>query len=103
MSVDGDWRAPIPRQEFVELAHRVTAGYALEHVLEIGEGLDIVELGGGDERANGRSALGVAGSGEQVVLAADRDGRIARSTVLLSSSMRPSWRKRQRASQRVSA
>ena len=27
-------------------------GHALEHVLKIGEGLDVVELGGGDERAD---------------------------------------------------
>ena len=53
----------------------MAAGHALEHVLEIGEGLDVVELGGGDEGADGRPALGAAvGSGEQVVLAAERDG-----------------------------
>jgi hypothetical protein len=49
--------------------------HALEYVLEIGEGLDVVELGGGDEGADRRPAVGAAvGSGEQVVLAAERDG-----------------------------
>jgi len=33
---------------------------ALEHVLEIGEGLDVVELGGGDEGADRRPAVGAA-------------------------------------------
>jgi hypothetical protein len=37
----------------------------------IGEGLDVVELGGGDEGADGCPTVGAAvGSGEQVVLAA---------------------------------
>ena len=47
----------------------------LEHVLEIGEGLDVVELGGGDERADRCPSVGTAvGSGKQVILAAERDG-----------------------------
>src|SRR5262249_56520762 len=50
-------------------------GHALEDVLEVGERLDVVELGGGDERANGGPAGGATvGSGEQMVLAAECDG-----------------------------
>jgi hypothetical protein len=49
--------------------------HALEHVFEIGEWLDVVELGGGDEGADRRPAVGApVGSGKQVILAAKRDG-----------------------------
>ena len=48
--------------------------HALERVLEIGEGLDVVELGGGDEGADRGPAVGAAvGSGKQVIFAAERD------------------------------
>jgi hypothetical protein len=68
-------RAPVLGQKLVGSAHRMTVGHALKDILEIGEGPDIVELGAGDERANGRPAFGAAvRSGEQVVLAAERDG-----------------------------
>jgi hypothetical protein len=50
----------------------VAAGHAHEHVLEIGEGLDVVELGGCYEGADGRPAVGAAvRSGKKVVLAAE--------------------------------
>ena len=53
----------------------VPVGHALELVLEVGEGLDVVELGGGDEGADGCPTVGAAvGSGEQMVFAAERDG-----------------------------
>lgn len=69
-------------------------GHALEYVGQIGERLDVVEPGGGDEGADCRPTVGAAvRAGEQVVLA-------ARSTGLLSSSMRPSSRSWQRALQR---
>jgi hypothetical protein len=58
--VPGDGRTPVPRQEVVELAHWVSDRHAFEDVLEISEGLDIIELGGGDEGANCRPALGAA-------------------------------------------
>src|SRR5258708_9565050 len=49
-------------------------GHALEQVLKIGEGLDVVELGGGDERADGGPAVCTAiRPGKQVVLAAERN------------------------------
>jgi hypothetical protein len=52
----------------------VAAGHAREHVLEIGEGLDVVELGGGYEGADGRPAVGAAvRSGKKVFLSAEGD------------------------------
>jgi hypothetical protein len=52
----------------------MSAGHAFQRVLEIGEGLDLVELGGSDERADGcPSGAAAVGSGKQVVLAAERD------------------------------
>ena len=104
MSVEGGGWTPVPGQEVIEAVHGMPNGHALEHVLEIGEWLDVIELGGGDERADSRPALSTAiGSREEVVLASEAIGRMARSTVLVSSSMRPSLRKQQRASQRTSA
>jgi hypothetical protein len=82
----------------------VTAGHALGHVLEIGEGLDVVELGGGDERANGCPTLGAAvGSGEQVVLAAERDGTDRALDGVGVEFDAASSRKQQRTFQRLKA
>ena len=43
---------PIPLQQLVELAHRIAIGQTFQHVSEIGERLDVVELGGRDEGTN---------------------------------------------------
>ena len=67
--------SPIPGEEFVEPAHGMAVGHALEDVFEIGERLDVIELCGGDERADGGPADAAAvRAGEQMVLAAERDG-----------------------------
>ena len=47
---------PIPRQQIVEPAHGVAVCHALEHVFKVGERLDIVEFGSGDEGADGAPA-----------------------------------------------
>jgi hypothetical protein len=48
----------------------MSARHAFQHVLEIGEGLDLVELGSGDEGADGcPSGAAAVGSGKQMVLA----------------------------------
>lgn len=39
---------PVPRQEFVEAAGGMSVGHALQDVSEPCEGLDVVELYGGD-------------------------------------------------------
>jgi hypothetical protein len=66
----------------------------LEHVFEIGEWLDVVELGGGDEGATvAQRPAPPVGSGKQVILAASATGRIAPSTASVSSSMPRSSRK----------
>jgi hypothetical protein len=65
---------PIPGQEFIEPAHRMALGHALQDVPEIGEGLHVVELCGGDEGTNGGPSLSAAiGAGEQMVLAPQRN------------------------------
>src|SRR5258708_10899714 len=67
-------RRPIPGQQIVKPAHWMSAGHAFQRVFEIGEGLDLVELGGSDEGADGcPSGAAAVGSGKQLVLAADRD------------------------------
>jgi len=52
----------------------VAAGHAREHVLEIGEGLDVVELCGGDEGADGcPSDAATVRAREQMVFAPERN------------------------------
>ena len=66
---------PIPGQELIKAPHGMAVGHALEDVLEIGEGLHVVELCGGDEGTNGGPSLSATvGAGEEVVLAPKRDG-----------------------------
>lgn len=53
----------------------MTVGHANKYVFEVGEGLDVVKLCGGDKGAEGRpGARPAIGSGEQVVFAAECDG-----------------------------
>jgi hypothetical protein len=74
VSVQGGRWAPVPGQQLVEAARWIPAGHALKHGGEIGEGFDVVELGGGDEGADRCPALGTTiGSGEQMVFTAQRD------------------------------
>ena len=49
------------------------AGHAFEHVREIGEGLDVVELGGGDERADVAQRWAPPSDPANRVLTAQRD------------------------------
>src|SRR6516165_10421628 len=66
---------PIPGQEFIEPAHWIALGHALQDVLQIGEGLHVIELCRGDEGANGGPSLSATiGAGEQMVLTPQRDG-----------------------------
>ena len=75
-----------------------------EHVGQDTPGIDVVELAGGNERGDDRPVLAAAvGAGEQAFFLPRVIGRMVRSTTLLSSSTRPSSRKRQRPSQRDSA
>ena len=71
-----------------------------KHVGKPGLWVDVVELSRHDQGRHGGSTLGTTiGAGEQPGFA----GRMDRSTVLLSSSMRPSSMKRVRPSQRDKA
>src|SRR5215469_1509786 len=95
---------PVPRQKLIEPGRRMAINHSFEHISEIGEGLEVIELGRGNERSdNGPAIAAAVRAGEQMVLAAEATGRMARSTELLSSSMRPSSRKRESATHRVSA
>ena len=52
----------------------MSVGHAVKDVLEVGVGLTIVELGCGDQRADGGPAAGAAvGACEQVILSAQGD------------------------------
>lgn len=59
VSVEWSFWPPIPEKQFVEPAHGAASGHAFKDILEIGEGLEVVEFGGGggDERANGGAAV----------------------------------------------
>jgi hypothetical protein len=66
---------PIPGQEFVEAAGGMSVGHALQDVSEPCEGLDVIELCGGDERADSRpSDAAAVQAREQMVFAPARDG-----------------------------
>src|SRR5271169_6212265 len=68
-------RLPIPGQQVIEPAHGIAVGQAFQHVVEVGERLDVVEFSGGDERADGGPADAAAvGSCKEMVLAAECDG-----------------------------
>jgi hypothetical protein len=48
---------PVPGQQLVETIGGKAIAHALEHVLEVGVRLDVVELRGGEEGAGGSPAL----------------------------------------------
>src|ERR1700674_2707465 len=74
LGLDAYW-LPVPRQKFVETAGGMTVGHALQDVPEPGTGLDVVELCGGDEGADGcPSDAATVRAREQMVLAPERDG-----------------------------
>ena len=74
LGFDAYW-LPVPRQEFVEAAGGMAVGHALQDVSEPGKGLDVVELCGGDEGADGcPSDAATIGTREQMVFAPERDG-----------------------------
>ena len=65
---------PIPWQELIEPVHGMAIGHALKDVLEIGEGLNVVEFCSGDERTNGGPpCAAIIGACEQVVLTPERN------------------------------
>ena len=53
LCLDGFRRLPIPRQQFVEPIDWVSIDHSLEHVAQVGVGIDLVHFGGFDERADG--------------------------------------------------
>src|SRR3979490_1840543 len=74
LGLDAYW-LPVPRQEFVEAAGGMTVGHALQDVSEPGKRLDVVELCGGDEGADGcPSDAATVRAREQMVFAPERDG-----------------------------
>jgi hypothetical protein len=55
----------------------VTIGQALQHILQVGERLNVVEFRGSDQRDDDGPAPGAAiRSGEEMVLAAEGDGAV---------------------------
>ena len=74
---DGAWYSdgiPVPGQQFGDAVDRVV-GDAGEHVAQPGLRIEAVELGGLDQRVDGRGALAAGvGAGEQPVLPAEGDG-----------------------------
>ena len=95
LGLDGIAGFPRPRQQFVESVGGMAVDHALEHVAQIGVRLDVVQLGRLDQRAHGSPARATTiRASEQVVLLPSATGLMARSTGLVSSSTRPSSRKR---------
>ena len=74
---------------------RASGHDAFENIRQIFLGVDLREFGRVDQRRKDRPSLAAArASGEQMILRPSPIGRMLRSTVLLSISMRPSSRKR---------
>src|SRR6266850_6838963 len=74
LGLDAYW-LPVPRQEFVEAAGGMTVGHTLQDVSKPGKGLDVVELCGGDEGADGcPSDAAAVRACEQMVFAPERNG-----------------------------
>ena len=68
---------PIPGEQVVDSAHGMAVCHAVKDVFEIGERLDVVELGGGDERADGSPpSTATVGAREQVIFAPERNLRV---------------------------
>ena len=73
LGLDAYW-LPVPRQEFVEAAGGMTVGHTLQDVSKPGKGLDVVELCGGDEGADGcPSDAATVRAREQMVFASERN------------------------------
>jgi hypothetical protein len=81
-----------PRQEIVDLAVGMAVDDLGDDVGEIGVGFDIAQLAGFDQRGDDKAFFRLRAI-----------GRMVRSTILESISMRPSSRKRVKPSQRESA
>ena len=61
---------PIPRQQLIESIDRVSIDHALEHVAQVGVGLDAVHLARFDQRAECRpSGTADIRAGEEMILA----------------------------------
>jgi hypothetical protein len=92
-----------PGQELVESALRVPLDDAGDHVCQVGEGLDLVELAGLDEgRDGGQCWAPPSDPANSAFLRVSAMGRIVRSTALESISIRPSSRNRPSPCQRAS-
>src|SRR5262249_9118777 len=68
-------RPPIPRQQLIESIDRVSIDHALEHVAQVGVGLDAAHLAGLDERAERRPSLSAnIGARKEMILPPECNG-----------------------------
>ena len=83
---------PVPRQQRVQFVALGPGGDdALQDVGQPGQWLDIIQLGRLDQRGDDRPMLSTTGgTGDNAFLRPKATGRMARSTMLVSSSSRPS-------------
>src|SRR5579864_8582741 len=65
---------PVPRQKLVELVDGMTVDHPLEHIAQVGVGLNLVQLARLDERADCCPALTAAvGPSEQMIFPSERN------------------------------
>src|SRR5712691_9909187 len=57
---DGGGGRPVPWEQLIEAVERVDGDELLQNVAEVGKGLELVELGGLDQRGDDRPAPGAA-------------------------------------------
>src|SRR5262245_6614057 len=67
--IDSFCRLPIPRQQFIEPIDRMPVDHALEHIMQVRVGLDVVHFGSLNERTERRPARSaLIRSSEQMIL-----------------------------------
>ena len=92
---------PVPGQEFVNALGGVIRQTS-QDVGEPGLRIDVIELGGGDQRVDRSGApAAFVGAGEGPVFRPRATARSSRSAALFDMQRRPSSRKRVNASQRL--
>jgi hypothetical protein len=95
------FRVPVPRQQVADPFRRVIQ-HPCQDIGEPGLRIDVVELGGGDERVEGGCPLAAfVGASEGPVAAPDRDGTQLALGGVLVMHRRPSSTKRVSAVQRL--
>src|SRR5215213_1422463 len=91
---------PVPRHQFIDAVLRPAVHQACQQVSEVSLRIGAIEFAGLDQRCQARPVFSTfVTAREQTIFLDNETGRIARSILLLSISIRPSSRNRPNPSQ----